>query len=222
MNRILIAEDEPHLRELICDYFRSKGDCPIEAADGAEALARAADASPDAILLDILMPGVDGWRVCERLRRTSNVPILFLTALADEDDKLRGYALGADDYITKPFAMAVLYAKVGALIRRCRGSMRTGGQFAAGALVLDLIRHQVFADGVEVALTPREFALLHCLMLNKNQVLSREQLLNQCWGYDYDGDIRAVDTYVKRLREKLGSAGRCIRTIVKVGYCLED
>ena len=149
------------------------------------------------------------------------MPILFLTALADEDDKLRGYALGADDYITKPFAMAVLYAKVGALIRRCRGSMRTGGQFAAGTLTLDLIRHQVFADGVEVALTPREFALLHCLMLNKNQVLSREQLLNQCWGYNYDGDIRAVDTYVKRLREKLGSAGRCIRTIVKVGYCLE-
>ena len=218
---VLIAEDEDKLREILTDYFLSKGDRVIQAADGMQALALAQEGSFDAVLLDIMMPGLDGLSVCRILRKDSDAPIIFLTALSDEEDKLYGYELGADDYMTKPFSLSVLYAKVSALIKRRRGNMMTGDVLTAGELTLRLSSRQVFAGENEVKLTPREYALLECLMKNKNLVLSREQLLVKCWGYDYEGESRAVDTHIKRLREKLGEHADCIKTVIKVGYRLE-
>ena len=166
--RVLIAEDEARLRGVLCDWFASRGDLPEPAKDGAEALALAGMNEYDAVLLDIMMPKLDGRAVCRAVRKNSDVPIIFLTALSDEEDKLAGYELGADDYVTKPFSLAVLYAKVEALIRRRRGSVKTGDELAAGPITMRLSSRQVFVDGREVALTPREFDLLECLMKNKN------------------------------------------------------
>lgn len=219
--RILIVEDEARLREVLCDYFKSKGDEPSEAADGPTALALAAEREFDAVLLDIMMPGLDGFSVCRLLRQKSDVPIIFLTALSEEEDKLFGYELGADDYITKPFSMSVLYAKTTALIRRSRGSMSEGGSLRVGEIRLDLAARRVYVEGKELALTPKEYALLLCLAQNRGVVMSREQLLVKCWGHDFEGDSRAVDTQIKRLREKLGSHADCIKTVIKAGYRLE-
>ena len=136
--RILIAEDEPRLREVLCDYFRSRGETPVEAADGAAALELSSEGDFDAVLLDIMMPGLDGLSVCRALRRTKDVPIIFITALSDEEDKLLGYELGADDYVTKPFSLALLYAKTMALIRRSRGDLRSDGRLSAAGITLEL------------------------------------------------------------------------------------
>lgn len=219
--KILIVEDDARLREVLCDYFRSKGDDPTAAADGMEALRLLGEADFDAVLLDIMMPELDGLSVCRAVRRTNDVPIIFLTALSAEEDKLLGYELGADDYVTKPFSMSVLYAKTAALIRRSRRSVLAGDRIEAGGITLEDSTRRVFAGKTEVVLTPKEFSLLHCLMLNRNIVLSREQLLVKCWGYDYEGEARAVDTHIKRLREKLGENAGCIKTVIKAGYKLE-
>ena len=220
-SRILIAEDEAKLREVLCDYFSSKGEIPVEAADGMAALELAQEQEFDAVLLDIMMPGLDGLSVCRALRKDSDVPIIFLTALSDEDDKLLGYELGADDYVTKPFTMSVLYAKTAALIKRSRGSMLSGDRLEGAGISIRLSTRQVYAGGKEVSLTPKEYALLACLLRNRNMVMSREQLLVKCWGYDYEGESRAVDTHIKRLREKLGDYAGCIKTVIKAGYKLE-
>ena len=219
--KILIVEDEPKLREVLCDYFRSKGELSESADNGITALELAENQDYDAVLLDIMMPGLDGFGVCHTLRKNSDVPIIFLTALSDEDDKLLGFELGADDYVTKPFSMSVLYAKITALIKRNRGNMLSGDKIEFGKITLELSSHKVWANNSEIPLTPKEYLLLLCLVRNKNMVLSREQLLVKCWGYDYDGDIRAVDTHIKRLREKLGKHADCIKTVIKVGYKLE-
>lgn len=221
-NRILIAEDEPKLREVLCDYFRSKGDTPFPAADGLQALELAETEDFDAILLDIMMPGLDGFAVCRAVRRRKDTPILFLTALSDEEDKLYGYELGADDYITKPYSLSVLYAKTTALIRRSRGALRTEGRLQSGGVVLDPDAQKVWLDGTEITLTPKEFSLLRCLLLHRGLVLSREQLLVKCWGYDYEGEARAVDTHIRRLRDKLGHHAHHIRTVIKSGYRWEE
>ena len=220
--RIMVAEDEPKLREVVCDYLLSRGDVPVPAGDGLEALALAEeDGNFDAVVLDVMMPGLDGFAVCRALRQRSTVPILFLTALSDEEDKLWGYELGADDYITKPFSLSLLYAKVTALIRRDRGGVLTGDTLRCGDLEVSLSSRRVRAGGRELSLTPKEYALLTCLMRNRNMVMSREQLLVKCWGYDYEGESRAVDTHIRRLREKLGPYGACIKTVIKAGYKLE-
>ena len=196
-HKILIVEDEAKLREVLCDYFASRGERPIEACDGFEALARMEECEFDAVLLDIMMPGLDGLSVCRAVRKTNDVPILFLTALSDEEDKLLGYELGADDYITKPFSLSVLYAKTMALIKRNERSVLAGDRIEAGGITLVRSTRKVFAGKQEIALTPKEYALLLCLMQNKNRVLSREQLLVKCWGYDYDGESRAMITKAK-------------------------
>ena len=220
--RIMVAEDEPKLREVVGDYLLSRGDVPVPAGDGLEALALAEeDRNFDAVVLDVMMPGLDGFAVCRALRQRSAVPILFLTALSDEEDKLWGYELGADDYITKPFSLSLLYAKVTALIRRDRGGVLTGDTLRCGDLEVSLSSRRVRAGGRELSLTPKEYALLTCLMRNRNMVMSREQLLVKCWGYDYEGESRAVDTHIRRLREKLGPYGACIKTVIKAGYKLE-
>lgn len=213
-DKILIVEDEPRLREILCDYFRAKGTEPVGIPNGAEALAYVQNHRVDAVLLDILMPELDGFSVCRVLRRDSNVPIIFLTALSDEDDTLRGYELGADDYVTKPYSMAVLYAKTMALIARSRGAIGKNGILEIGSVRLNLRSFEATVAGKPIPLANREFALLRCLMEHKNQVLSRDQLLTMVWGYDYEGDIRTVDTHVKKLRAK----GVPIETVVRVGY----
>lgn len=219
--RVLIAEDEPHLLEILCDYFRSRGDVPTAVNNGVDALDQAEMGTFDGVLLDIMMPGLDGFSVCRSLRKNSDVPIIFLTALSDEEDKLYGYQLGADDYVTKPYSMSVLYAKLTVLINRSRGSVLVGDRLVAGEICVALSSQKVRVGGKEIFLTPKEYSLLVCLMKNKGVVLSREQLLVKCWGYDYEGEARAVDTHIKRLREKLGTAAGCIKTVIKTGYKLE-
>lgn len=219
--KILIAEDEPKLLTVLCDYFRSRGDVPCPAKDGLEALELAETEEFDGVLLDIMMPGLNGLSVCRALRQKSDVPIVFLTALSDEEDKLLGYELGADDYVTKPFSLAVLYAKVTALINRSRGSVLTGDRLTAGEITLTLSSQTITVQGKNVSLTPKEYSLLLCLMRNRGAVLSREQLLVKCWGYDYEGEARAVDTHIRRLRDKLGTAAGHIKTVYKTGYKLE-
>ena len=218
---ILIAEDEPKLLAILCDYFSSKGDHPVAAKNGLEALHLAEQGEFDGVLLDIMMPELDGLSVCRMLRKNSDVPIVFLTALSDEEDKLLGYELGADDYVTKPFSLAVLHAMLTALINRSRGSIMQGDMLTVGNITVQLSSQKVFTFGSEIFLTPKEYAILLCLMRNRGIVLSREQLLVKCWGYDYDGEARAVDTHVRRLREKLGDAAGQIKTVIKSGYKLE-
>ena len=220
-SRILIVEDEAKLREILCDYFRSKGEFPVEASNGVQALELIDENEFDAVLLDIMMPELDGLSVCRAIRKTNDVPIIFLTALSDEEDKLLGYELGADDYVTKPFTMSVLYAKTMALIKRNQRSVLSGDRIEVSGITLELSTRKVFTGRTEIVLTPKEYALLRCLMQNKNMVMSREQLLVKCWGYDYEGESRAVDTHIKRLREKLDKYSACIKTVIKVGYRLE-
>lgn len=217
-NKILIVEDEPLLLDILCDYFRSKGQLPIPAKNGADALSCLEEHSVDAVLLDILMPEVDGFTVCRAVRKHSAVPIIFLTALSDEEDKLRGYELGADDYVTKPYSMAVLYAKTMALISRYHGSVGSKGYLSLGYIILDLKDRFVTVKGERIALANREYLLLRCFMTHKNQILSREQLLRMVWGYDYEGDARTVDTHVKKLRAK----GIPIDTVIRAGYRLKE
>ena len=195
---ILVAEDEARLRTIIRDYFTAHGLTCALAKDGEEALERLRERDYDAVLLDVLMPNLDGFAVCRAVREGSGVPILFLTALGGEKDVLRGYALGADDYVTKPFSLAVLLAKTEALIRRSRG----GGAetLACGAITLEPGRRACTVGGRLVALPPREYELLLCLMRNKGQVLRREQLLDKVWGIDFEGGDRAVDGRIKALR----------------------
>ena len=219
--RVLIAEDELRLLEVLCDYFESRGDIPTAVSNGVDALEQAEKGEFDGVLLDIMMPGLDGFSVCRSLRKKSDVPIIFLTALSDEEDKLYGYRLGADDYVTKPYSLSVLYAKLTALINRSRGSVLSEDRLIAGEICVTLSSQKVRVGGKAVTLSPKEYALLVCLMKNRGSVLSREQLLVKCWGYDYEGEARAVDTHIKRLRDKLGNAAGCIKTVIKAGYKLE-
>ena len=220
--KILIIEDERLLVASLKTLLESKGFDVETVYDGETGKEYALLGIYDLLILDVMMPGLDGFAVCRAVRRRQDTPILFLTALSDEEDKLYGYELGADDYITKPYSLSVLYAKTTALIRRSRGQLRTGDRLESGGVVLELKSQKVWADGKEITLTPKEFSLLRCLMLNRGLVLSREQLLVKCWGYDYEGESRAVDTHIRRLRDKLGNCAGNIRTIIKAGYRWEE
>ena len=217
---VLIVDDDEAVLTMLYKVIRSNGIEADTVASGEEALERLRERDYDAVLLDVLMPNLDGFAVCRAVREGSGVPILFLTALGGEKDVLRGYALGADDYVTKPFSLAVLLAKTEALIRRSRG----GGAetLACGAITLEPGRRACTVGGRLVALPPREYELLLCLMRNKGQVLRREQLLDKVWGIDFEGGDRAVDGRIKALRAALGPAGKQIRTVFKVGYKLEE
>ena len=217
---VLIVDDDEAVLTMLYKVIRSNGIEADTVASGEEALERLRERDYDAVLLDVLMPNLDGFAVCRAVREGSGVPILFLTALGGEKDVLRGYALGADDYVTKPFSLAVLLAKTEALIRRSRG----GGAetLACGAITLEPGRRACTVGGRLVALPPREYELLLCLMRNKGQVLRREQLLDKVWGIDFEGGDRAVDGRIKVLRAALGPAGKQIRTVFKVGYKLEE
>ena len=221
MERILVVEDEGRIRDIVRDYFAAHGlSCDL-ARDGEEALDLLRDHDYDAIVLDIFIPNLDGFQVCRAVRQHSQVPILFLTALGGEEDMLRGYALGCDDYVTKPFSLAVLLAKVRALIRRSRGGGEAG-VLLCGAIAVDGNRRACTVNGREVKLSPREFDLLECLVRNRGQVLTRERLLDKVWGIDFQGDDRAVDVRIRSLRAALGEAGGQIKTVFKAGYKLEE
>ena len=220
---ILLAEDERDMREVLCDYFTAKSGgelTGISAPDGNTALHLIETQPFDLLLLDIMLPGTDGFALCRAAREQGDAPVLFVTAREDEQDKLHGYGLGADDYVVKPFSLAVLYAKAQALLRRSRG-MTAAEVLRAGALVLDPARGTVTADGQRIDLPPKEFALLRALMERKNRVLTRDELLNLAWGWDFDGSDRVVDSHIKKLRRALGPHADCIRTVVKRGYKLE-
>ena len=219
-DHILVVEDEARIRDIIRDYFTAHGlDCDL-ARDGEEALDLLRDHDYDAMLLDVLMPNLDGFSVCRVVRAKSRMPILFLTALGSEEDVLQGYALGADDYVTKPFSLAVLLAKTRAVIRRSRG-VGDSETLRCGVIALDLAGRTCTVAGKPVSLTRREYDLLLCLIRNKGQVLSRAQLLDKVWGIDFEGGQRAVDVRIKSLRSALGSAGKQIKTVFKAGYRME-
>ncbi|MEF3306223.1 response regulator transcription factor [Paenibacillus sp. GYB003] len=216
---ILIVEDERKMRNLLVDYLRHEGYGTIEAANGTEAMERFDPARIDLVILDIMMPFMDGFAVCKAIREKSDVLIVLLTAKSEEYDKLQGYGLGADDYVTKPFSPKVLIAKIKALFKRQDGDY---GESKAAALVpgleLDPDAHEIRIDGRPVFFTRKEYELLTYLYRNPNMTLSREQILDQVWGYDYDGDIRTVDTHIKRLRQKLEHKADLIATVKGFGY----
>ena len=219
-DRILIVEDEPRMRDILRDYSHAHGVEADLAADGAAGLDRFRARDYDAVLLDVMMPGLDGYGVCRAIRRESRVPILFLTALGGETHALEGYGLGADDYVTKPFSLAVLLARTTALIRRSRGT--SDGTLICGEIRLDTGRMACTVCNTAVKLSPREYDLLLCLLRNRGRVLSREHLLTRVWGWDFEGELRAVDVQIKNLRAALGPAGGQIKTVVKAGYKLEE
>lgn len=220
---ILLAEDERDMREVLCDYFTAKSGgelTMISAPDGNTALHLIETQPFDLLLLDIMLPGTDGFALCRAAREQGDAPVLFVTAREDEQDKLYGYGQGADDYVVKPFSLAVLYAKAQALLRRSRG-MTAAEVLRAGALELNPARGTVTADGQRIDLPPKEFALLRALMERKNRVLTRDELLDLAWGWDYDGTDRVIDGHIKKLRRALGKHADCIKTVVKRGYKLE-
>lgn len=216
MEKILIVDDEQLMRQLVIDFLKPEGYEILEASDGKEALEIYDKEHPDLILLDVMMPGYDGWTVCREIRRESTVPIMMLTAKGEEIDQLFAYDLGADEYITKPFSPKILVAKIKALLRRSQNEQET--HEADDGVAIDRDARQVVLDGKNVDLSPTEYKLLNYLMSNTGKALSRRQILNQVWNYDYYGDLRTVDTHINRLRIKLGDKGRYIRTVRGYGY----
>lgn len=214
---VLIVEDDPALRETISDYFGSKGWQITEAANGEDALEKVTKASFQLILLDVMLPKLNGFAVCRRIRERSDVPVIFITARVMEEDELNGYSLGADDYVTKPFSLPVLYAKAMALTGRVQG---INAFVELGALKVDTRSRRVFRGGDFLPLPPKEYEMLLFLMQNKGRVYSREQLLIRFWGYDFDGNERVVDNHIKKLRKAMGSCGCTIETVRKFGYRL--
>jgi DNA-binding response OmpR family regulator len=219
--KLLIAEDEARLREIISDYFKAKDFSVSEARNGSEALEILEYNEFDIILMDIMMPGTDGFSACRQIRKLYETPVIFITAKADEEDKLTGYGLGADDYITKPFSLPVLYAKVLALIKRAEGSI-INDRISAGGININTKNQRVTVGETEILLEPKEYELLLCLVKNRDRIMTRDQLLTKVWGYDYFGSDRVVDTQVKKLRKALGDKADCIKTIIKSGYKFEE
>ncbi len=217
---ILLVEDEKNLRKLIKTYLEREMINVMEAADGREALELWDTDKYDLVILDVMLPEYDGWTVCKRIRRDSPVPIIMLTARGEEEDKLFGFDLGADDYVTKPFSVKELVARVKALLKRSNHQLLTE-VIEVGDLKIDKKMHQAFLDGKPIDLTPKEYDLLLVFLHNQNQALTREIILDNVWGYDYYGDLRTVDTHVKRLRKKLKRMGKQIITVRGLGYRFE-
>ena len=219
MAKILIVEDEKNMQDIIVDYMKKGGHTCFTADAGVDALIALKNNPVDLMILDIMIPHIDGFSVCKMAREMSNVPVIMLTAKGDESDKLKGYEYGADDYTTKPFSPKVLLAKVNALLRRA--SARQTEALNIGKISVIPSSHKVFVDGQEISLTYKEYELLYFFMKNPEQVFSREQLLGRIWGYDFEGNTRTVDTHIKTLRQKLGSEGKNIVTLIRSGYKME-
>ncbi len=219
MANILIAEDEKHMQNIISEYMHMAGHTCFPADDGVDALMLLKSTPMDLMILDIMMPHIDGFSVCKMAREMSNLPIIMLTAKDNETDKLKGYEYGADDYMTKPFSPKILLAKANALLRRA--SVSSADTLSAGKITILPASHKVFLDGAEITLTHKEYELLYFFMSNPEQIFSREQLLNRIWGYDFEGNTRTIDTHIKTLRRKLGSEGTHIVTLIRSGYKFE-
>ncbi len=221
---VLLVEDEQRLREIISDYFRNEGFEVVGAEDGKQALALFEQHAIHLIILDIMLPEIDGWSVCRQIRRESTVPVIMLTARSDEEDTLLGFELGADEYVTKPFSPKVLVARAKTLLKRAEGAVAQSAEhtLSVSGIILNRLSRTIFVDGQEVILTHKEFELLMYLMENRGIVLSRQHLLDHLWGYDYYGDDRTVDTHIKKLRNKLGTRARHISTVIRVGYKFEE
>lgn len=219
MAKILIVEDEKNMQDIISVYMQRGGHTCFTADDGVDALMILKNNPMDMMILDLMIPHIDGFSVCRMAREMSNLPIIILTARSDEEDKLKGYDFGADDYMTKPFSPKVLLAKVNALLRRM--SVSPTDTLNAGKITLCSASHNVFVDGQEIVLTHKEYELLYFFMSNPGQIFSRDQLLNRIWGYDFEGNTRTVDTHIKTLRQKLGDEGKHIVTLIRSGYKFE-
>ncbi|MDE5933473.1 MAG: response regulator transcription factor [Lachnospiraceae bacterium] len=219
MAKILIVEDEKKMQDIIVTYMKRGGHTCFTADDGVDALMLLKNNPVDLMILDIMIPHIDGFSVCKMAREMSNMPIIMLTAKSEESDKLKGYEYGADDYTTKPFSPKVLLAKVNALLRRV--SSEQSDVLNVGKISVMPSSHKVFVNGQEITLTHKEYELLYFFMRNPGQIFSREQLLNRIWGYDFEGTTRTVDTHIKTLRQKLGSEGKNIVTLIRSGYKLE-
>ena len=218
-DRILIVDDEKNYRELISLFLKSEEYEVFEASNGKDALELFGSIGPDLVILDVMLPDISGFDVCKRIRETSEVPVLFLSALEDEGYYVVGYRAGADDYIAKPFQPSVFALKVKRILARTKKA--DGNTVRAAGVTLDESRYQCKIDGAEVELTQKEFAILLALMKSPGKVLTREYLLNHVWGYDFIGDTRTVDSQIKRLRKKLGPYSDIIKTVVSVGYKVE-
>lgn len=217
--KILIADDEARIRKLVSDFLKNSGYYAVEAEDGREALQIIQEQEIDLMILDVMMPHYDGWAVCREVRRTNpDIPIIMLTARGEESDQVFGFELGADEYVTKPFSPVVLMARVKALLRRTVNA--TNGKDYDG-LEIDDNRRLVSVDGEKIDLSPKEYQLLRYMSSNEGIALSREQILNAVWNYDYFGDARTVDTHIKKLRVKLGEKGDYIQTVRGFGYRFE-
>ena len=219
MEKILIADDEVLIRQLVIDFLKPEGYEIIEAGDGKEALEKYKKDHPDLVLLDVMMPIYDGWTVCREIRRESTVPIMMITAKGEEIDQLFAYDLGVDEYITKPFSPKILVAKIKALLRRAAQEEEQHGN---EGLEINRDARKVVIDGKNIDLSPTEYKLLNYLMTNTGKALSRRQILNKVWNYEYYGDLRTVDTHINRLRIKLGDKGANIKTVRGYGYRYED
>ncbi|WP_217594595.1 response regulator transcription factor [Cohnella sp. GbtcB17] len=219
---ILLAEDDALMREFITDYFVREGWNVLEADNGRTALDLFERNAVDLVVLDLMMPELDGWTTCRRIREKSDVPVIIITARAEDDDQILGYELGADEYVTKPLSPRVLVARAAALMRRTEGTVgRDGERLVFGELTIDRHAHAAAVSGETLHLSPKEFELLAFLAKHEGKVLARDYILDSVWGYEYDGDPRTVDTHVKKLRAKLGPEGRLIATVVRTGYKFE-
>lgn len=217
---ILIADDEARMRKLVSDFLRQAGFVTYEAANGKQALDIFAANNIDLLILDVMMPEYDGWAVCREIRKDSLVPIIMLTARGEEAAELFGFDLGADEYISKPFSPRILVARVQSLLKRAGQKVAMPPRIMGG-LEIDETAHYVYADTKPIDLTPKEFELLVYMADNAGRALSREQILNAVWNYDYFGDIRTVDAHIKNLRLKMGSLGSYVQTVRGVGYRFE-
>ena len=217
--KILVVDDESRMRKLVRDFLVRQDYEVLEAGDGEEALDIFYKIKGIAlVILDVMMPKMNGWEVCQEIRQTSNVPIIMLTAKATESDELNGFGLGADEYISKPFSPKILVARVEALLRRANKIGEAAAVREMGGIIMDKSAHSVMVDGKNIDLSVKEFELLDYFMENAEIALSREKILNSVWNYDYFGDARTIDTHVKKLRNKLGSKGECIKTVWGMGY----
>ena len=221
MFKILFADDEAKIRETVNDYFTAKGVEVHLAEDGGQAVELVEENEYDLIILDVMMPVLNGLEACRRIRKITKAPVLFLSALGEERDFLAGLSSGADDYIVKPFPLSVLFEKSQRMIRRYRG-LTDENLIISGEITLDKNRFKVFAGGKEITLSSKDFQLLEYLMSNKNIVLSRQIILSRVWGYDFEGDDRVVDTHIKIIRKALGEKACAIKTVVNVGYKFEE
>lgn len=219
--KVLVVDDESRMRKLVRDFLVKDGYSVVEAADGEEAVdIFMSDKDISLIILDVMMPKLDGYGVAEEVRKLSDVPIIMLTAKSDEKDELRGFDLGIDEYITKPFSPRILVARVEAVLRRTLADAETN-LINVDGIEMDIAAHQVKVDGQPIELSYKEFELLNYFLQNRGVALSREKILNNVWNYDYFGDARTIDTHVKKLRNKLGTKGDLIKTIWGMGYKFE-